>query len=326
MLNSLHIEKYRLFKTLDIPELARVNLITGKNNVGKTALLEALRIWASEGESSVINNIIYERGDWGHREIVEDYATLFYNKEYKDAKGNIPMVIDENFLKIIIESESRNSGFVNTGNILIIDNRDGRKRSAFKMGENNYQTPRDKALFLSAWKETVELDKLWEDIALTPKEAVIIDMLQLINPEIIRLSVIDENAKVRLKNADQPVPLKNFGDGINWILKIALALANAENTLLLIDEVDSGLHYSVQEHLWELIFKYAEQLNVQVFATTHSRDCISAFAHVYHREENKKSGNYFRLQKKRGDNDIIVPVYYTDEDLEIALMQNIKTY
>lgn len=75
MLESLYIENYRLFKKLDIPKLGRVNLIPGRNNVGKTALLEALRIWASEGERSVINNIIWQRGDWGHRE------TRYYSDE-----------------------------------------------------------------------------------------------------------------------------------------------------------------------------------------------------------------------------------------------------
>jgi len=319
MLNSLHIENYRLFKTLDIPKLARVNLITGKNNVGKTALLEALRIWASEGESSVINNIIYERGDWGKGDYLNDYSTLFYDRNHENS-----IRINELELSIRVKLGFKYEEGKNTETqvgITLIKEDDS---FFFPFGLGNHLLPRDKAIFLTAWKETVELDKLWEAIALTPKEDVIIDMLQLINPEIIRLSVTDQNAKVRLKDSDQPVPLKNFGDGINWILKIALALANAENTLLLIDEVDSGLHYSVQEQLWELIFKYAEQLNVQVFATTHSQDSIEAFTKVANKKEFEGQGQYIRLQRKRNREEIVA-VLYNEDQLETAIEQDIET-
>ena len=46
---------------------------------------------------------------------------------------------------------------------------------------------------------------------------------------------------------------------------IALALVNARNGLLLIDEFENGLHYLVQPDLWRLIFQVARRLNVQVF-------------------------------------------------------------
>ena len=65
-----------------------------------------------------------------------------------------------------------------------------------------------------------------------------------------------------------------MGDGINRILTIILAMVNCENGYLLIDEFENGLHYSVQEKLWEIIFYLAKRLNIQVFATTHSNDTI----------------------------------------------------
>ena len=64
MLDSLHIQNYRLFKDLKIEKLGQVNLISGKNNSGKTALLEVLRIWESNFDNTVINNILFERGDY----------------------------------------------------------------------------------------------------------------------------------------------------------------------------------------------------------------------------------------------------------------------
>ncbi len=53
LLNSLEIKGYRCFEHLTIEKLGRVNLIVGKNNVGKTALLEALSVYASAGDSDI---------------------------------------------------------------------------------------------------------------------------------------------------------------------------------------------------------------------------------------------------------------------------------
>ncbi len=77
MLHELKLENFRLFKSLDLKGLKQVNLFAGKNNSGKTALLEALRIWSAQGDSTVINHIIATRGQftpgWG-----ESYESLFY--------------------------------------------------------------------------------------------------------------------------------------------------------------------------------------------------------------------------------------------------------
>ena len=69
-----------------------------------------------------------------------------------------------------------------------------------------------------------------------------------------------------------PVPLGSMGDGMLRVLQIILKVFSAQGGFLLIDEFENGLHYSVQEKIWALIFKLAEQLNIQVFATTHSWD------------------------------------------------------
>ena len=49
ILDTLGIDNFRLFQHLRIPQLSRFNLIVGKNNVGKTTLLEALWLYARRG-------------------------------------------------------------------------------------------------------------------------------------------------------------------------------------------------------------------------------------------------------------------------------------
>jgi len=61
MINELNIEHFKLFKHLNISNLKRVNLFAGKNNCGKTALLEALRILSANRDLSVMLYILQKR-------------------------------------------------------------------------------------------------------------------------------------------------------------------------------------------------------------------------------------------------------------------------
>ena len=62
------------------------------------------------------------------------------------------------------------------------------------------------------------------------------------------------------------------------MLTLALSLVGAKKGLLLYDEIDTGLHYSVMSDMWKLVVRTAIQNNVQVFATTHSLDCLKGLA------------------------------------------------
>ena len=93
-----------------------------------------------------------------------------------------------------------------------------------------------------------------------------------------RISPTERRAIVQAEGHPQPVaPSLTFGDGMNRLFGIALSLANAEGGLLLVDEFENGLHYSVQLDVWRMIFGLSQKLNIQVFATTHSTDTVKAF-------------------------------------------------
>lgn len=112
-----------------------------------------------------------------------------------------------------------------------------------------------------------------------------------------------------------------MGDGINRILTIILALVNSENGYLLIDEFENGLHYSVQADLWEIVFFLAERLNIQVFATTHSEDCISGFEQVLNEALTTASGHLIRLDRIDGE---IRQTSFDPEEMKLAGEKDIE--
>lgn len=140
--------------------------------------------------------------------------------------------------------------------------------------------------------------QLWDAINLTDLAEVVIDGLKLVDTRLLGLAFVENPREyrlplVKLQGQEERVSLKSLGDGVTRVFHIMLALVNAKDGVLLIDEFENGLHWTVQESVWRVLFQMAEKLNVQVFCTTHSRDCISAFDTVW--QDFAQEGAFFRL-------------------------------
>jgi ABC-type multidrug transport system ATPase subunit len=155
----------------------------------------------------------------------------------------------------------------------------------------------------------------------------VLDSLRILDPKIERVNLVgslqdrvrERVPIVKTSDFDQPLPLRSLGEGMNRIFGIALAMVNAKGGLLLMDEMESGLHYSIQAKVWDFIFQTANRLKVQVFVTTHSLDCITAFQKVS--GESNEQGTLIRLENKKGK---IVPVSYDEKELNIATRDQIE--
>jgi len=133
--------------------------------------------------------------------------------------------------------------------------------------------------------------EMFEEIVLTREEELVTEALQAIDPTIERLATISGDRRrgspgerggilVRCQGSDRRIPIGSMGDGMWRILGLALALASAENGILLVDEIDTGLHFSVLETMWRMVDMASKRLGVQVFATTHSRDAYESLAAI----------------------------------------------
>src|SRR6266566_3848672 len=173
-----------------------------------------------------------------------------------------------------------------------------------------------------------QIGELWDGIALTNLEKEVLAALQLIAPGTEGINLVGDPASktgeripiVKITDIDEPLPLRSLGDGMQRIFGIALALANAKDGILLIDEFENGIHYTVQPDLWRLIFQVARRLNVQVFATTHSWDCLEAFQKAA-QEDTQQDGVLIRLESKKGR---IVATLFDEQQLGIATREQIE--
>lgn len=322
MLTQLNIHNFRLFKQIEIEGLRQINLFAGKNNSGKTALLEALRIMEAGEDLSVMEYILQQRGQQT-MQYWDAYDALFYRPELQsapDGEASTIVINDFNLQRIKQDSSHSNYSIHSRGkNRLNINH----LRANQPLPQPLF--PRDAAVFIPfGANDYFPLERLWESIVLTPKEDQVTQILrECILPTLVRLDVKPDRTLVRLNGEDKPLPLKSLGDGAQRMLIIAVALVSAKDKLLLLDEIEAGLHYSVLEKLWEIIFRYAAQFNVQVFATTHSSDAIKAFTYTLEKPENHDQGAFFRLQANRQTGQIEA-IAYGIEELNLSLEANLE--
>jgi len=379
MLNSLEIRNFRNLKELRINSLGSVNLFTGKNNTGKSTLLEAIALYAVKGDLNFLYQLLNERGEnYKQNDATKDatevnikaLSSFFSNRNigFKQIDSLSVGIIEntlfgeqrsnENFVairfvkyfdEVISEVENDLNQPLRRKRVIIENEVDGlladyRIGLEVRSGSSSYIFTLDRErpyrLLLRTigtpenyqFIRTKNIDreingKLWDNITLSEKENYVIDALRIIEPDVERIAFIEESprertAVVKLKSNSTVLPLKSMGDGINRILTIILALVNSDNGFLLIDEFENGLHYSVQEKLWKIIFALSEKLNVQVFATTHSEDCILGFENILNDRETQLEGKLIRLELISG---YVRQVEFNADELKIANAENIET-
>ena len=149
------------------------------------------------------------------------------------------------------------------------------------------------------------------------QESDVLDFLENIGPKVTALVPITlgEDVMLHAEVEDQHglLPVNLLGEGALRTLEIALSVAQIEDGVLLIDEVENGLHYTVLSAFFDQLHRLSERYDVQVFATTHSLECVKA-AHVGLGPVGQKF-TYHRIGKRQGR---ARAVYYDDDMLRTA--------
>ena len=342
MLNSLEIKNFRILEDFKVSKLGRVNLIVGKNNSGKSSVLEALRIYAGNAHRKLLEEIAKGHDETYHRKENEQiesdikllFEDFFVGRQFPQdetlaisigelASGDDALRIEHGFLikeevfaknesGEIVETKTRLRRISNPSyddlsseaisHALFVTKGE---RSFPRIQLDNYGPLRFRyplrnisgtvpcSMIPTQFISIDDLADEWDKIVFTEHEEVVRDALRIITPEFENLTFVrnDEGnkrlhrdfrrfAKVKVSDSPHPVPLNSLGDGMLRVLQLVLKIFPAKGGFLLIDEFENGLHFSIQEKVWELLFDMAQRLDIQIFATTHSWDCIESFANA----------------------------------------------
>jgi AAA15 family ATPase/GTPase len=338
MITKLALKNFRCFNDFTLDGIGPVTLIAGGNNVGKSTILESILLFMERHSADIfprLNNIR------GLQQIslspMMMWEPLFANM---DMSKSIEICINENktvvikkddlFSAVSISPKNYGVPIANTYPLML-----------------NYKDPNNDVNFIFTLTEaggiTLSIDKTivrmpntiyfnsktlvagqqiteaFSVIELAGNKAQCVDVLKKLDVRIKDLSVVVINgisgifADIGLNSR---LSINMLGDGINKLLHIVLAMLANPSSLILIDEIENGFHYSFYPKLWDIIGELAIETDCQVFATTHSYECIEGAMSL---ATNKDKPDLFRFIRLDRENDKIVPKVFANDSFEYSV-------
>ena len=162
-----------------------------------------------------------------------------------------------------------------------------------------------RSIFISARRASLGLEDVnrYSELEVNGEAGGVLEILQSIEPNLKRLAVISARQAPSIYadvGMGRLIPIQLMGDGMSRILSLALAIASAPGGLVLVDEIENGIHHSVMEKVWKAIGAFARNYDVQLFATTHSYACIRAACDAFDSDEGDEL-RLFRIGRVNGE-------------------------
>lgn len=359
--SKLQLTNFRCFESYALEDLARVNLLVGKNNCGKTSIIEAINLLVAMGSPLVLEDLAIMRGERRvkylespYRQIdIVDVSPLFTGHSVPLGEE---VVVSSNRARLslqVVPNSEVDEFFYNDSDMKRMAS-EGDETPAvglritaepsvepvpvFPLGETgslvysnrlrrrSQVPPALPSQFLTPTSlRPREMQTLWNKALREGGESAVIRALQFLQSDIESIHFLMENrfapdVLVGVRGGGRKLPLSSFGDGMRRLLALTLSLIESANGVLLIDEIDSGLHWTVMEDLWRLVIDTARKADIQVFATTHSLDCIRGLAAVV--ETEKSFADDVSIQKI--ERSLKRAVAFDAADIQDAIRHNIE--
>ncbi len=352
MFSAFSISCFRGFKKLKVEPLSRFNLLIGRNNVGKTAALEALYLLCGPTNPELPLRLNSFRG----LELVSAdpeslWGWLFYEKNLKrpinlelETRANqtrtleirlgeravVPLRTKAERSRPVSSASASTSSAPSELNFTYHGENGGQAKTKAFLSDRgvvfeckSIKVP-DSVYVSARAGYSAENPERFSRLEEVGKEGELLPALRLLEPRLRKLAV-SVTPTGPLLHGDigllRMVPLPMMGDGIGRLLTLLLSLTASKGGLLLIDEIDTGLHYSVMVDVWTAIATSARDADVQVFATTHSLECIRAAQESFTRSDPYDLSIHRLDRDNSGD---IAATYYDEEMLETALSSGLE--
>ena len=329
-IKSMEINQFRGIQKLTVSDFSSINLIVGDNNSGKTTFLEAIQLLFAKSQLSSIKSVINQRTILNtNSSFYTSFIKMFNMEQSKKLLDfNISANSDKGHLEIEVKGNER---IISGEDALQLSTMSARQKSQYKR-EKTF-IPETARVFAGSIITQMGKKSVEKEISCTSLDNVIpgtvvkkevdyipsfghlrYDLLQNIvnNPEYKKLAIdilrqfdnsiadicytkADDGTYLEsvITKAGVNMPFSVYGDGIKKILYILNKLFDAADSILLIDEIETGLHKKYYDLLFPVVFALAGKLNVQLFIATHSIEAIDAIL---------RYGNY---ENNAGENDPI---------------------
>ena len=347
MLEHLRIQNYRGFTDIGIDQLARINLFTGRNNSGKTTLLEALFLLCGAGNAQMALNANVMREfnlaagpampETSWKPIFTDFdvekTVKIEGRHSSFGSMSLSIATDRSSTIEIPLDDSRRISMPELSNSmeLLFSFKTGAGKEAteshIRMTGGGIQIksadvqPRFLAVFLSSRIGNPQEDAMRLGQLRKRKQGdLVVEALRIIEP---KLQSVEDNSASGIPiiwgdiGLPELIPLPVMGEGMTRIARLVLAISAAPNGIVLVDEIENGLHHSILHKVWAAIDTAAERFNTQIIAATHSFECMTA---AYHALDNTS----LRVHRLEAADEKTRCVSYEPEELEAAVSHSLE--
>lgn len=348
MLEGLHIRNYRVFNDLTVDHLRRINLIAGKNNAGKTSLLEAIFLLSGAGNPQVVPTIMNYRGIETVTGPPQKVGEIFWKPLFSALDMNRTVEITGQHtsagpltLTIVLDKPHTSELPLNAPVETHLENLSGASQlmlsfSSHSTGEVKghmrvtgqavqFEPPNVELPFPGRFLAS-RVGNLTADAGLLGRLRqqkqgdILLEPLQVIEP---RLQSVEENSASGAPmiwgdiGLAELIPLPVMGEGMTRIARLILAIASTPGGVVLVDEIENGLHHSVLPKVWKVVDTAAKRFNTQIFAATHSFECAEAAHEALCADDFR----LHRLEVSGAENRCVT---YEPEEIEVAFRQNLE--
>lgn len=304
---EIEIKRYRGIESLEINDFSRVNIFLGQNNSGKSSILEAIMLLTGMSNPNLpqrINNI-RSRSFFS---TLKDLSYMFYNLDINKAPYLYAYQSDGLQRALNLKISYKYTDNNDNGEIEEMQVASSESKSFFNAIEmdfaisktisdldvyhyNNFIVFNSSGAIVNSKYSNDYIEKyrasyispdlsvsyLSEDLSVLIRKKqkdLIIDRMQVFDHRINAVESIGNEVYIGFEGVNELLPLSMSGDGLRRYLSVVISSANPENNIILIDEIDNGIHYSAYGKLWQSIFDLAHKTDKQVFVTTHSKETL----------------------------------------------------
>lgn len=342
MFTKIEIERFRGIRHASIEGFKQINLFFGKNNCGKSLLLESLFLASGLSNPLLPIRVNVMRGYSKAR--LNDLKLDFYNLD-TSRPIHIRMENEEKRdLDISLFEQSQNNVSINADDNNILSNvQEGKYglKFDFKVNGRHYESQIRFDSANSTEATSIVSDRYAESLRctyLSPKydfnasiqglknilqnkdEHFIVEGLKIIEPRVTDFIFADNEMLVDIGLAKR-IPVNMMGDGARKIVSLLTAVYDCKDGALLVDEISNGFHYSVMGSLWKVLINAAVRNNTQLFVTTHDNDSIKGLRNAALNEFDDIVAA-FKLLKTSDDE--LKAYHYSLESLDYSINQEIE--
>lgn len=341
MFSSLEVRGFRSFARMRAEQLTRVNLLVGPNNAGKTSLLEAVEA-LSIGNIGGLLRGPQRRGEFLPGRDAEEVAVAHLFRDHNAGQGARFEVVADGDPSARLTAEivphpsdpdepDRADGLA----LELMSSRSSRRQvqelsesGGVPLSQRVSLKPSgfgpDSVAFVRVGHWDAETAAtLWDEVVLTQEQVILTAALRALEPSLEDVAFTTGGNRVaawmKLAGVADKVPLGAAGDGMSRFLALGLHLVASGGSVFLVDDIDTGLHHSAMERLWIFVIEASRRLDRQVFATTHSLDCVQALARVSERSGSSNVASLHRIERGASNT-----VRYSADEVAIAAQHHLE--